>query len=121
MEKLATDVLISEIEANWVLCYNDTYNVVLNSTVLDEIQENCTRKNLLLACGLVNSTTFIVAAMGLRTDVFYNCGTTVSCTHIANGVGWYYSSNYSWGFVLGSDSVHRTSCDLGKQILIFVK
>lgn len=52
-----------------------------------------------------------IGAMGLRADVLYDCGNDVSCTHNANGVEWYYSTNYSWGFVTGGASVDRQSCD----------
>ena len=60
----------------------------------------------------MSSTMFIVAAMGHRNDVLYNCYSTTTCKHVANGVAWYYSTSYSWGFADGSDSVQRSICDI---------
>jgi hypothetical protein len=65
----------------------------------------------MLGCRPTGNSLLTVAAMGLRADVLYNCGTIQSCTHVANGVGWYYSDSYSWGFVNNTDSVLRHSCD----------
>ncbi|CAF4133089.1 unnamed protein product [Rotaria sordida] len=102
---------VTGLPSGWALCYNDTYNVVLNSTVLDTILTQCNKSKLLLGCGTINSNVLTLAAMGLRSDVLYNCSNITTCTHIANGVGWYYSSNYSWGFVEGADTVYRKRCD----------
>ncbi|CAF4851572.1 unnamed protein product, partial [Rotaria sp. Silwood1] len=101
----------ADLPAGWTLCYNDTYDIVLNSTLLDTILTQCNKGKLLLGCRTINSTVLALAAMGLRSDVLYNCSSIVNCTHIANGVGWYYSSDYSWGFVEDSDTVYRNRCD----------
>jgi hypothetical protein len=68
---------------------------------------------LLIGCGPVGNITLTVAAMGLRADVLFNCSTSATCTHVANGVGWYYSAVYSWGFVNYNDTVSRNTCDTG--------
>lgn len=49
--------------------------------------------------------------MGIREHVFHECGTAINCSYYDGKVGWYYSENYSWGFVNGSDSVYRSTCD----------
>jgi hypothetical protein len=36
---------------------------------------------------------------------------TGNITTLANGIEWYYSPSWSWGFAKGGDSVSRTSCD----------
>ncbi|CAF1679703.1 unnamed protein product, partial [Adineta ricciae] len=41
------------------------------------------------------------------------------CTHIANGVGWYYSDSYSWGFVSGGDNVTRNHYDSASTNAIY--
>jgi hypothetical protein len=51
--------------------------------------------------------------MVLRSDVLFDCGNITTCTHVANRVGWYYSSDYSWEFVENTDIVNRVSCDTG--------
>jgi hypothetical protein len=67
----------------------------------------------MLGCRPIGNALLNVAAMGLRADVFYNCSTNQNCTNIANGVGWYFSDNWSWGFVNNNDAVTRTQCDVG--------
>lgn len=118
MSDVETNFDVSTLPLGWTLCYNDTYDVVLNSSLLDLIKTQCYKGKLLLGCGLVNSSVLTVAAMGLRADVLYDCGSIINCTHVANGVGWYYSSDYSWGFVQNTDSVYRSSCDTGKDFII---
>ncbi|CAF1167639.1 unnamed protein product [Adineta steineri] len=96
---------------DWSLCYNDTYNVILNSSFLISVLEICNKQKLMLGCRPVGSSLLSVAAMGLRGDVLYSCGESTSCTHIANGVGWYFAYEYSWGFVNNNDIVYRYACD----------
>ncbi|CAF1338358.1 unnamed protein product [Adineta steineri] len=96
---------------DWSLCYNDTYNVILNDSVLISILGICNKQKLMLGCRPVGSSLLSVAAMGLRDDVLYSCGMSTSCTHVANGVGWYFAYEYSWGFVNNNDVVYRSACD----------
>lgn len=60
----------------------------------------------------MNSTILTLAAVGLRADVLFNCSTLTSCRNMANGVSWYYSTMWSWGFSNMSDPVIRNSCDI---------
>ena len=83
----------------------------MGGSSLPSILSSCNKKNLLLGCRLVGRTSLTVAAMGNRNDVLYNCGSSSNCTHIANGVGWYYSNSYSWGFASGGNTVTRNTCD----------
>lgn len=104
----------ANLPSGWLSCYNDTYNVTMNSTLVDYILNQCNRTKLLMACRHINSTILSVAAMGYRSDVLWNCGNITNCVHVANGVGWYFSNDYSWGFVQGGDTVNRIICDAGK-------
>jgi hypothetical protein len=101
------------LSSDWSLCYKATYDVALNSTVLDYILATCFKEKLLLGCRPVSSSLLTLAAMGLREHVFFDCGKQKNCVHVDNGVGWYFSNNLSWGFVQGGDSVNRDSCDTG--------
>jgi hypothetical protein len=49
--------------------------------------------------------------MAPRADVLFNCGEQNNCTQQSNGVGWYYSTTWSWGFAPGGLPVNRDSCD----------
>lgn len=101
----------SSLPSGWALCYSDTYDVKLTQSGLVSILNTCSAAKLMLGCRIKGDLVLIVAAMGLRADVLYNCSTAASCTNVANGVGWYYSNDYSWGFASGSDTVSRSSCD----------
>lgn len=95
----------------WSQCHNSIYAVSLNATLLPAVLSACNKAKLLLACRSVGNLPFTLAAMGLRADVLYNCSSQTVCTHVANGVGWYFSDTWSWGFVSGNDTVIRNSCD----------
>ncbi len=41
--------------------------------------------------------------------ILFDCST--NSTYVSNNVGWYFSDNYSWGFVNGIDNVNRDVCD----------
>jgi hypothetical protein len=68
----------------------------------------------MLGCGFTGAPLLLLAAMGSRESIFYDCGKEKDCVHVENEVGWYYSQNYSWGFVQANDSVYRDSCDKGR-------
>jgi hypothetical protein len=95
----------------WSQCYSDTYNVSLQG-VLPNVLQMCSKNKLLLACAPVNAPKYTLVAMGLRSDVLFDCGSGSNCTHQANGVGWYYSNNWSWGFANAGDQVQRNECDV---------
>jgi hypothetical protein len=102
----------SSVLRGWSLCYNDTYSVQLNGLPLNNILNNCSGSRLLMACGSVYTPNiYSLAAMGFRQDVLYDCAYNESCSHVANGVKWYFASNYSWGFANELDTVTRTWCD----------
>ncbi|CAF1643640.1 unnamed protein product, partial [Adineta ricciae] len=103
----------NSLPSGWSLCFNNTYADTMDQLSLSTILSSCNKTKLLLGCRQVNTVKLTVAAMGNRADVLYDCSTIENCTQIANGVGWYYSDSYSWGFVNGSDAVERNSCDTG--------
>ena len=69
----------------------------------------------MLGCRPIGNASLSVAAMGLRANVLYNCSTDQSGTKVANGVGWYFSDNYSWGFVNNNDTAQRGQCDVSNS------
>lgn len=93
------------------MCYTTTYAVGLTTSIVSTILSSCTGNKLLLGCRPAGATIFTVAAMGNRADVLYSCASSTTCTHDANGVSWYFSDSYSWGFAPGGSTVNRVSCD----------
>jgi hypothetical protein len=96
----------------WSQCYLDTYDVPLETKVQGIVQQSCTKQKLMLACRQKGQANWQLAAMGARADVLFDCGSDVACTHAANGVGWYYSPTWSWGFANAGDPVSRNECDV---------
>ena len=65
-----------------------------------------------MACRPVGETTYTLLAHAPRNDVTFFTGES-NTPHIANGTGWYYSDDYSWGFAKQGDVINRNSCDIG--------
>lgn len=92
----------------WELCHIDSYQ---DNSGLGPLLNACDKGKLLMACRQTGSPVFTLLAMADRGDVLFECGASVDCVHQANGVGWYFSSSYSWGFAPGGEPVNRNSCD----------
>lgn len=60
-----------------------------------------------MACG--NETLWIAAANAHRDEVLME--TPLNDTHLANGVEWYYSEGYAFGFAPEGAMVDRVDCD----------
>ncbi|NUQ75694.1 MAG: hypothetical protein HUU21_19290 [Polyangiaceae bacterium] len=95
--------------SGWSQCWSGTYTDGFPS--LQNILAQCDKSKLLMACRPMGSPTYTLLAMGPRLDVLFDCGSQSNCTKQSNGVGWYYSSSYSWGFAPGGMPVNRSSCD----------
>jgi hypothetical protein len=93
----------------WTLCHSGAYDETAPS--LTTILQHCDKSKLLLACRGSGAPTLSLVAMAPRHDVLFDCGSTATCTKQSNGVGWYYSTDYSWGFAPGGLAVNRNTCD----------
>jgi len=106
-----TNVAPSQL-TGWTQCWSSTYaqqSAGLTNTILGQ---QCTGSKLLLACRQVGQQNFTLVAMGNRADVLFDVGNQPAGKHEANGVAWYYSSTWSWGFARAGDTVNRNSCDV---------
>ncbi len=103
--------------AGWTLCYSGNYGE--NQPALATVLASCNKAKLLMACRPAGQPTFSLVAMAPRLDVLFDCGQQADCTKQSNGVGWYYSDSWSWGFAPGGQPVNRDSCDYnaGSQTL----
>ena len=107
-EGVRTDVPEADL-FGWQRCWRGEYNQ--SNPSIASILADCPGDRLLLACRQIGQANFLVAAMGDRADVTHDCGNNNACVHEANGVGWYFSDSYSWGFVVAGEPVSRNSCD----------
>ncbi len=103
------DVPESEL-FGWDICWSSLYNNS-GTSINAIINSNCTKENLMLACREVGSDTYTVLAHAPRGDVTFNTGQG-NTPNIANGVGWYFSDSWSWGFAKQGDPILRAPCDL---------
>ena len=94
----------------WSLCHSENYGGT--TTVLTTVLSTCNKPNLMLACRLTGSNTITLAAYAPRADVTFNTLDDTTTVHNANGTNWYYyPTSRSWGFVVGGDTVSKSTCD----------
>lgn len=91
-------------------CYSKGYGAS-GDAVADVIAACSSGGVLMMAARRTGSDMFEVLAAAALADVTFYTGSS-NTTHNANGVEWYFSDNYSWGFAGGGDLVERVSCDI---------
>ena len=103
------NVPVSDL-VGWEQCdirpYSSSTGLALNS-----ILSACDKDNLLLACRQTGSSTLTLLAAAPRMDVIFDTGTG-NTPHAANGSGWYFNGDWSWGFAGEGDPISRNSCDV---------
>ncbi|WP_043802873.1 hypothetical protein, partial [Arenimonas malthae] len=92
----------------WSVCHQSTFDE--SGTSLATIQADCDKELTMMACRPVGDPNFTLVAAAPRTDVFFDTGTG-DVPHNANGVGWYYNDNWSWGYAPQGEPINRDSCD----------
>jgi hypothetical protein len=91
----------------WQLCFSDLYN---GTESLQTVLNQCSGDPLLLAGGPTGSQNLTVLAAAPRADVIFDTGDS-NTPHDANGSGWYFSRDFSWGFAKQGDPINRAECD----------
>jgi len=104
---VANDLHVTAL-TGWTQCYLDTYNN--NGLTAAGVLAACTGDNLMLACRPTGSGVLTVAAHAPRADV--TLPTLLNTPHPANGVGWYFGDNFSWGFAAQGDAINQNKCDV---------
>lgn len=92
----------------WTQCFSEAYGN--GTSTLMTVQSQCKGSYLMMACRTKGSGTLQIAAYAPRADVLFDTGTG-NTPHNANGVGWYFNSNESWGFAPEGDAIERFTCD----------
>ncbi|MCY1004126.1 hypothetical protein OV079_00795 [Nannocystis pusilla] len=95
----------------WSECFANLYGEHEPDLSTEVLGQQCTGSKLLMACRPVGAADFQLLAMGERADVLFDVGSQVDGKHEANGVAWYFSNNFSWGFAAAGDTVNRIECD----------
>ena len=92
----------------WQQCFTGLYN---GAESLNTVLGPCDKDLLLLAGGPTGSSTLTALAAAPRADVIFDTDRS-DTPHDANGTGWYFNSDYSWGFAKQGDVIERDSCDV---------
>jgi hypothetical protein len=103
-----TNVSIASL-SGWKECFVEDYGT--SGTAVSDVLTACSGAQLMMACRPTGSDTLQLAAYAGRDDVTFEEGED-STTHTANGTGWYFDANWSWGFALAGAPVDRDSCDI---------
>lgn len=96
--------------SGWTQCFSAPYGN--RNAYSGNMQAACTGSKIMLACRATGSSTLQLAAYANRSEVFLDTGVGGNTVHTANGVDWYYSPNYSMGFVPVGAGVRRNSADI---------
>ena len=93
----------------WSECFSQDYGS--SGPSIGSILDGCSAGTKLMLAGReTGSNNLMVLAQADTADVTFNTGFG-NTTHNANGVEWYFSDSYSWGFAPGGGAVFRQSCD----------
>jgi hypothetical protein len=99
----------------WTQCFTQKYDAA--PTPVANTLAACPGSRLLLGCRAAGATVLTVAAAGRREDVLFDTGTgqpSRPVVRVANGVAWYFSTTWSWGFAVPNDGVDKVSCDVAQ-------
>ena len=101
----------------WSQCFLDLYNDAMPTTA--QILAACPRAKLMLACRKTGDPTLALLAWAPRADVLSPSNVMICgppfVPHQANGAGWYFDGNISWGFAGGGETVSLCGCDTGNS------
>ncbi|MFN3200918.1 MAG: lectin-like protein [Bradymonadia bacterium] len=113
-EGAANDVdEIDIINGGFEQCFSGLYGQ--GGTSVASVLEECSSPVLMLACRPVGAETFQVAAMGEREVILQDSGRENNPTNEHNGLNWYFSNTYSWGFGPAGEALSRNSCDTNNR------
>lgn len=110
-----TGVSVGTVTAGgWTACFAGPYGDDA-APLLSDVLAGCGGDLLMMAGGVSASGTLDLLAWANKADVTYPTGGESSpfATHTANGVGWYFDDNWSWGFAPAGAPVELDSCDIG--------
>ena len=110
-EGIARDIPEDEL-GGWTPCFQGGYD---NFAALDAVLEACTGDQVMYGCRPAGAETYTLLAMGDREEVFRDTGDNNNVVNLHNGVAFYFSRNFSLGFVGEGTTPERNSCDTGAE------
>jgi hypothetical protein len=106
-----TNVAISTVtDGGWTQCYAATMDVFIGDNA-ENVLSVCSGDYLMMAGRETGSDTLLLLAEAPYADTIFNTGMNTDQVHEANGSGWYFAANWSWGFSGLSESMYKSECD----------
>jgi hypothetical protein len=96
----------------WRVCFADRYSDQ-SAGAIDTILQDCNGDFVMYGCRRVGSANYSLLAMGPRALVFADTGAVGNAVTTTHGVSFYFSADYSLGFVPEGELPDRNSCDTG--------
>jgi hypothetical protein len=96
----------------WRECFSDTYRD-RSPGAINAMLQDCDGDFVMYGCRAFGSPVYDLLAMGPRDLVFANTGNVGNAVTTTNGVSFYFSNDYSLGFVPEGEVPERVSCDVG--------
>ena len=93
----------------WYQCYSSRYSD--SNLSLADIKQRCNGDKLMLGCRAVGAANWTLLAQGVRNEVLVDTGDGNNELNRHNDVDWYFSNNWSMGFVEPGSGVSRNRCD----------
>ena len=105
---VASGLSLSSLTGGWSLCHSSAYDSTVSLSTL--LNTDCKQGRLLLGCRFQGTNSLVVAAQSIRSAVTNVVPDTANAFFNSNGVDFFFSTNYSWGFSPQGSGVERTPC-----------
>ena len=106
------DVPVDDVlSAGFQVCYEDLYGDVLDDAAM---MANCTGE-VIVGCMQAGADTLQVASKAPAGEAFMQVDGISDVAHLYNGVWWYYTPNFSFGFAPEGVGVQRSQCDISAE------
>ena len=109
---IPTDVVF---QGGWNECFVSFYADSTQEMLPDIIEKLCIEDYLMMACRQTGSSKLQLLAWAHRDDVLFNTEHEPK-THDAEGTGWYFGDDKSWGFVAAGEDINQGSCDTYDEV-----
>ncbi len=110
------NVALSQVTGGgWTQCYLATFNVTIGSDG-ENVLNQCAGDYIMMAGRATGSNTLLALAATTRADAILDTGNT-SNTHVSNGAQWWYSDDWSWGFIGLNDIASNSQCNTNSSAI----
>jgi len=110
------NVALSQVTGGgWTQCYLATFSVTIGNDG-ENVLNQCAGDYIMMAGRATGSNTLLALAATTRADAILDTGNT-SNTHVSNGAQWWYSDDWSWGFIGLNDIASNNQCNTNSSAI----